>query len=123
MRLVIIPPENFTTRYHLKDAVLDGGIPFNKAYGISSFEYFGKDASCNRLFNDGMKSQTIIITKKLLEFYRGFNDVSVLVDVGGGTGTTLQIITSEHSHIEGINFDLPHVIFRAPPLTGKLCSI
>ncbi|KAF3319743.1 O-methyltransferase [Carex littledalei] len=58
-----LPKKNFTTRYHLKDSVLDGGIPFNKAYGMMSFEYLGKDTRCNRLFNEGMKSQTIIITK------------------------------------------------------------
>jgi O-methyltransferase domain len=99
--------------------VLDGGTPFNRAYGMMSFEYFGKDTRCNSLFNEGMRSQTIIITKKLLEVYPGFNDVSVLVDVGGGTGATLHIITSKHGHIEGINFDLPHVIFKAPLLPGK----
>jgi O-methyltransferase domain len=99
--------------------VLDGGIPFNRAYGMMSFEYLGKDARCNRLFNEGMKSQTIIITKKLLEVYTGFNDVDVLVDVGGGTSATLHIITSKHGHIKGINFDLPHVISMAHPLPGK----
>ncbi|KAF3319745.1 tricetin 3',4',5'-O-trimethyltransferase [Carex littledalei] len=88
--------------YHLKDAVLDGGIPFNKAYGVTPFEYFGKDARCNQLFNEGMKSQTVIITKKLIEFYPGFDDVNILVDVGGGTGATLGIITSSYNHIKGV---------------------
>ncbi|KAJ1693299.1 hypothetical protein LUZ63_009997 [Rhynchospora breviuscula] len=103
---------------HLKDTVLDGGIPFNKAYGMTSFEYFGKDARCNQLFNEGMKTQTVIITKKLIELYRGFDDVCVLVDVGGGIGATLHIITSNYNHIKGINFDLPHVICKAPALPG-----
>ncbi|KAJ3690537.1 hypothetical protein LUZ61_019701 [Rhynchospora tenuis] len=103
---------------HLKDTVLDGGIPFNKAYGMTSFEYCGKDARCNQLFNEGMKTQTVIITKKLTEFYQGFDDVCVLVDVGGGVGATLHIITSKYNHIKGINFDLPHVICKAPALPG-----
>jgi caffeic acid 3-O-methyltransferase / acetylserotonin O-methyltransferase len=91
----------------MKDAVLEGGIPFNKAYGMTSFQYYGKDARCNQLFNEGMRSQTVIITKKLIEFYRGFDNVKILVDVSGGTGDTLEIITSNYNHIKGINFDLP----------------
>lgn len=119
VKCVRYSPHNFTTRYHLKNAVLEGGIPFNKAYGVTSFEYYGKDARCNQLFNEGMKSQTVIITKKLIEFYRGFDDVNILVDVGGGTGATLGIITSSYNHIKGINFDLPHVIHAAPALPGS----
>ncbi|KAG5036039.1 hypothetical protein JHK87_010949 [Glycine soja] len=30
--------------YYLKDAVLDGGIPFNKAYGMTAFEYQGTES-------------------------------------------------------------------------------
>ncbi|KAL0317918.1 UNVERIFIED_CONTAM: Caffeic acid 3-O-methyltransferase 1 [Sesamum angustifolium] len=63
--------------YHLKDAVLDGGIPFNKAYGLKT-----------------------------------------VVDVGGGTGATLNMIVSKHPSIKGINFDLPHVIEDAPSYPG-----
>jgi caffeic acid 3-O-methyltransferase len=105
--------------YYLKDAVLDGGIPFNKAYGMTAFEYHGTDPRFNRVFNEGMKNHSVIITKKLLEFYTGFDEsVSTLVDVGGGIGATLHAITSHHSHIRGINFDLPHVISEAPPFPG-----
>ncbi|WOL13244.1 hypothetical protein Cni_G22013 [Canna indica] len=104
--------------YHLKDAVMDGGIPFNKAYGMSAFEYHGTDLRFNKVFNEGMKGHSVIFTKKLLEIYRGFDGVKVLVDVGGGTGGTIQRITTEYPHIKGINFDLPHVIADAPALPG-----
>ncbi|XP_074582871.1 tricetin 3',4',5'-O-trimethyltransferase-like [Curcuma longa] len=104
--------------YHLKDAVLDGGIPFNRAYGMTAFEYHGTDPRFNTVFNEGMKNHSIILTKKLLEIYRGFDDVNVLVDVGGGIGATLYMITSKHPNIRGINFDLSHVISEAPPFPG-----
>ncbi|KAH7513628.1 hypothetical protein FEM48_Zijuj11G0001100 [Ziziphus jujuba var. spinosa] len=32
-------------RYHLKDAVLEGGLPFDKAHGMNAAEYVKKDAS------------------------------------------------------------------------------
>nr|CAB3496672.1 unnamed protein product [Digitaria exilis] len=43
---------------------------------------------------------------------------NVLVDVGGGTGATLQMITARHKHLRGINYDLPHVIAKAPTVEG-----
>ncbi|XP_078173140.1 flavone O-methyltransferase 1-like [Carex rostrata] len=104
--------------YYLKDAVLDGGIPFNKAYGMTAFEYHGTDPRFNTVFNEGMKNHSIIITKKLLELYHGFDNLSSLVDVGGGIGATVYMITSKYPHIKGINFDLPHVISEAPPFPG-----
>ncbi|CAM0870809.1 unnamed protein product [Alopecurus aequalis] len=100
--------------YHLKDVVLEGGIPFHKAHGMTPFEYNRSNARANRIFNDAMKNHSTIITKKLLEFYKGFDEVGTLVDVGGGIGTTIHAITSKYPNIKGVNFDLPHVISEAP---------
>ncbi|KAG6531470.1 hypothetical protein ZIOFF_005277 [Zingiber officinale] len=55
---------------------------------------------------------------KITKTLKGFDDVNVLVDVEGNTGGTLRMITSEHPHIRGINFDVPHVISQAPPIPG-----
>ncbi|EPS67212.1 hypothetical protein M569_07558 [Genlisea aurea] len=104
--------------YHLKDAVLEGGIPFNRAYGMSAFEYYGRDTRFSKIFNAGMSNHSTLIMKKLLKTYRGFDHVSTVVDVGGGVGSTLSMIVSKYPHIRGINFDLPHVIEDAPPYPG-----
>ncbi|XP_077248352.1 caffeic acid 3-O-methyltransferase-like [Tasmannia lanceolata] len=104
--------------YHLKDAVLDGGVPFNKAYGMSSFEYHGKDPRFNKVFNKGMSDHSTLTMKKILETYKGFEGLKEVVDVGGGTGATLNLIISKHPHIKGINFDLPHVVADAPTYSG-----
>jgi O-methyltransferase domain len=109
-------------RYYLKDAVLEGGIPFNKKYGMTAFEYNAKDLRVGRLFNEGMKGHSIIFTKKLLKLYHEFNGINTLVDVGGGVGATLNMITSKYPNIKGINFDLPHVIADAPPYPRTSCS-
>lgn len=104
--------------YHLKDAVLDGGIPFNKAYGMTAFEYHGTDPRFNKVFNNGMSNHSTITMKRILDTYKGFEGLSTLVDVGGGTGATLNMIISKHPTIKGINFDLPHVIEDAPAYNG-----
>ncbi|KAK2635664.1 hypothetical protein Ddye_030456 [Dipteronia dyeriana] len=56
--------------------------------------------------------------KRILNYYKGFEQFNQLVDVGGGLGVTLDTITSKYPHIKGINFDLPHVIQQVPSFTG-----
>ncbi|XP_010520933.1 PREDICTED: flavone 3'-O-methyltransferase 1-like [Tarenaya hassleriana] len=104
--------------YHLKDAVLEGGIPFNKAYGMTAFEYHGTDPRFNKVFNNGMSNHSTITMKKILETYNGFESLSSVVDVGGGIGATLSMIVSKYHNVKGINFDLPHVIEDAPSYPG-----
>ncbi|PIA38203.1 hypothetical protein AQUCO_02800105v1 [Aquilegia coerulea] len=57
---------------HLKDAVLEGGIPFNKAHGMQVFEYPGLNPRFNQVFNRAMFDHTTIVMKKILETYKGF---------------------------------------------------
>ncbi|CAN4085619.1 unnamed protein product [Withania somnifera] len=104
--------------YHLKDAVLDGGIPFNKAYGMTAFEYHGTDPRFNKVFNRGMSDHSTMSMKKILEAYKGFEGLDSIVDVGGGVGATVNMIVSKYPSIKGINFDLPHVIEDAPTYPG-----
>ncbi|KAJ9166717.1 hypothetical protein P3X46_021424 [Hevea brasiliensis] len=103
---------------HLNDAILEGGFPFTRAYGMTAFEYLGTDQRFNRLFNQAMSSYTTLLVKKILDAYKGFDGLKLLVDVGGGTGVTLNIITSKYPHIKGINYDLPHVLAHAPSYSG-----
>ncbi|XP_074380557.1 caffeic acid 3-O-methyltransferase-like isoform X1 [Apium graveolens] len=100
--------------YYLKDAVVDRGLPFDKAFGMNVYDYSGTDPRFNKVFNQAMKNHSTIIIKKILEKYDGFKGLGTLVDVGGGTGATLSSIISKHPTIKGINFDLPHVVEDAP---------
>ncbi|KAK9075129.1 hypothetical protein SSX86_003449 [Deinandra increscens subsp. villosa] len=77
--------------FELKDAVLNGGVPFNKVHGAHAFEYPAIDARFNELFNKGMVNHTTILMKEILKHYRGFNNLKCVVDVGGGLGITLSI--------------------------------
>ena len=48
--------------------------------------------------------------KKMLENYNGFDGLSTLVDVGGGTRQTLNMIIAKYPTTGGVNFELAHVI-------------
>ncbi|KAH7578127.1 hypothetical protein ACOSP7_000715 [Xanthoceras sorbifolium] len=102
----------------LKDAVLEGGIPFDRVHGTHAFEYPGLDPRFNQVFNKAMYNHTTIVIKNIIEVYRGFENVKQLVDVGGSLGVTLRAVTAKYSYIKGINFDLPHVIQHAPQYPG-----
>ncbi|KAF3437738.1 hypothetical protein FNV43_RR20494 [Rhamnella rubrinervis] len=104
----------------LKDAILEGGIPFNRAHGMHVFEYPGVDPRFNHIFNNAMYNLTSIFVKKMLEVYKGFDGPTIkqLVDVGGGLGVNLHLITETYPHIKGINFDLPRVVQHASSYPG-----
>lgn len=106
------------SRHRLKDVIDEGGIPFNRAHGMHLFEYCDNDSRFNEVFNNAMFNHTSLVMKKILESYNGFEHVKILVDVGGGTGVNLNIITSKYPHIKGVNLDLPHVIQDAPSYPG-----
>ncbi|XP_010687485.3 cathecol O-methyltransferase 1 [Beta vulgaris subsp. vulgaris] len=100
------------------EAILEGGISFNKVYGVHAFDYPRSDPRFNEVFNSAMFNYTTIIIKKILQKYKGFGDIKQLVDVGGGLGHSLHAITSMYPFIKGVNFDLPHVICNAKSYPG-----
>ncbi|KAF6143110.1 hypothetical protein GIB67_041178 [Kingdonia uniflora] len=76
--------------YYLKDAILEGGIPFVKANGAHLFDNPTVDPDlieCQTFFDKGMFNSTNIVMKKILEVYKGFEGLKQVVDVGGGHGS------------------------------------
>ncbi|KAK1371937.1 Caffeic acid 3-O-methyltransferase [Heracleum sosnowskyi] len=105
--------------YRLKDAVLEGGISFNKSHkGLNFFEYLEKNKGLADLLSESMAKSIAPSMTLLLEKYNGFEGVKEVVDVGGAFGATLSSIVSNYPNIKGINFDLPHVVQNAPALPG-----
>ncbi|XP_075674930.1 caffeic acid 3-O-methyltransferase 1-like [Castanea sativa] len=102
----------------MKHVILEGGNQFQRAHGMSVFQYMDKDPAFNIMFNKSMTGLSTIALSKILEGYQGFVGLTSLVDVGGGTGKSLSMVISKYPSIKGINFDLPHVIQSAPSYPG-----
>ncbi|CAJ1950563.1 unnamed protein product [Sphenostylis stenocarpa] len=102
----------------VKGAIVEGGVAFNRVHGMHAFEYAAVDPRFNDVFNKAMFNVTTIVTNRVLEFYQGFKNIQRLVDVGGGLGINLKLITSKYPNVQGVNFDLPHVIEHAPTYPG-----
>ncbi|KAK2404218.1 hypothetical protein P8452_10011 [Trifolium repens] len=104
---------------NFKEAVVAEDIDlFKNIHGVTKYEYMGKDKKMNQIFNKSMVDVCATEMKRMLEIYNGFEGISTLVDVGGGSGQNVKMIISKYPSIKGINFDLPQVIENAPPLPG-----
>uniref|UniRef100_A0A0A9HRD8 O-methyltransferase C-terminal domain-containing protein n=1 Tax=Arundo donax TaxID=35708 RepID=A0A0A9HRD8_ARUDO len=104
--------------HYLAEALLEGKIAFEMAHGMPAFEHMSKNPQVSALYNQAMSQLSVLVCDKLLERFTGFDGIGVLVDLGGGIGTVLGMITSRYKHIKGINFDLPFVINQAKPIPG-----
>nr|A9X7L0.1 RecName: Full=Anthranilate N-methyltransferase; Short=RgANMT [Ruta graveolens]ABI93949.1 anthranilate N-methyltransferase [Ruta graveolens] len=102
----------------VKGAVMEGGIPFNRVHGMHIFEYASSNSKFSDTYHRAMFNHSTIALKRILEHYKGFENVTKLVDVGGGLGVTLSMIASKYPHIQAINFDLPHVVQDAASYPG-----
>ncbi|XP_028805806.1 isoliquiritigenin 2'-O-methyltransferase-like [Neltuma alba] len=91
---------------------------FKKVHGMSMFEYMETDPTFKPLFHRAMADISAMHMRKILETYNGFEGISTLVDVAGGIGQSLKMITSKYPSIKGINFDLPQVVQHAPSYPG-----
>ncbi|KAH9679995.1 Flavone 3'-O-methyltransferase 1 [Citrus sinensis] len=88
--------------FQLKDQILEGELSYNKALGMDFYDYLGTDSRFNEVFNNGMIGQTSFVINKIVESYKGFQNITRLVDVGGGLGITLTTIISKYPHIKGM---------------------
>lgn len=110
-------------RFHLKDAVLEGGVPFERAYGTDAVSFVGGNPRFSELFRGSMKDFNKLIAVMMVENYKGFEALRSLVDVGGGDGYILNMIISKYPSIKGINFDLASVIEKSPSYRGQFADI
>lgn len=104
------------------EAVVDSkSEPFVKANGEPAYDYYGKKPEMNGLMQKAMSGVSVPFMKAMLASYGGFDGVQRLVDVGGSSGDCLKMILQKHPNIrEGINFDLPEVVAKAPKIPGVI---
>ncbi|XP_073362197.1 probable inactive methyltransferase Os04g0175900 [Aegilops tauschii subsp. strangulata] len=109
--------QDFLMAWQQLGAAAGGGqTAFKRTHGVPMGKHLGRNPRLLGVVDKAMVQISVMVTSKLLERFHGFDDVAVLVDVGGGTGSTMEMITCRYKHIRGINFDLPHVISLAPSI-------
>ena len=92
---------------------------FEVAHGEDIWSYAEANPAHSHLINEAMACDAGVVVPAMI---RGcpkvFEGLSSLVDVGGGNGTTLKMLVKEFPWLQGINFDLPHVVPVAAEIGG-----
>ena len=91
-----------------------GKSAFDHIYGMPFFDYCVAHPDAAKIFDDAMTSVIQLHGGAIIQAY-DFSAVRSLVDVGGGRGVMLSAILKSCPHLQGVLFDLPHVVESAVP--------
>ncbi len=95
----------------LEHSVRSGEPSFTHFHGSPMFEYLAAHPESARRFDEGMVASSRLMNEAIVDAY-DWDRIGTLVDVGGGVGSTLAAILRANPRIQGVLFDLPHVIER-----------
>jgi hypothetical protein len=95
----------------LEHSVKSGESSFTHVHGMPVFDYLAAHPEAGRRFDEGMVASSRLMNEALIEAYE-WRRFRTLVDVAGGVGSTLGAILAANPGMQGILFDLPHVIER-----------
>ncbi|OWM83991.1 hypothetical protein CDL15_Pgr004422 [Punica granatum] len=93
--------------------------PFEAAHGQDLWAYTAQNPEHSRLLDEAMACTARLTAAAIIGGCQDvFEGVRAVVDVGGGNGTFLGMVVKALPQIQGINFDLPHVLSSAPHWDG-----
>jgi len=106
---------HFQTYPEMLHALKTGDTVVEKVFGESCFGYFEKNNEEAQVFNAAMTRFSRMLTPAVLEAYDfSWLNGKTLVDIGGGHGYLLTTILKKYPEINGVIFDLEHVVNGAP---------
>ena len=97
----------------LADAVRSGENAFASIHGVDVWTHRAQRPEESAYFDRAMQSRLHLQTASLLDAY-DFGRFRRIVDVGGGNGSLLAAILNRYDGVEGVLFDLAHVVAGAP---------
>lgn len=100
-------------------SVKTGKPAFEHVTGVPIFAYTAQNLEFAEVFDQAMTSASAIFNPAIVHAY-DFSSIRTLVDVGGGQGAFLAAILQANPHLDGIVYDLPHVIEGAKSNLEKL---
>jgi hypothetical protein len=114
MALWIAGEFNFQVYANAMHSVKTGESAVPTTTGDEVFEHFAKHPELSRVFNDAMTGFSSVVVPAVLEAY-DFSGIRTLVDIAGGHGGVLTAILQKYPSMDGVLFDLDHVIEGARP--------
>jgi len=90
-------------------SVKTGKPAFEHVTGMPIFAYTAQNPEFAAVFDQAMTSASAMFNPAIIHTY-DFSSIKTLVDIGGGQGAFLAAILQANPHLDGIVYDLPHVI-------------
>jgi len=101
--------EHYAAWGNLLHSVKTGEIAFDNHFGESVWQYYAKNPDDAAVFNDAMTGMTEMVNAAVVEAY-DFSGIKKLVDIGGSHGALMSAILKSNPAMQGVVFDLPHVV-------------
>lgn len=111
---VMMGEEHYQAWSELLYSVQTGEIAFDKVFRKPIFEHLSDHPASAAIFDQAMTSVHGRETEPMVESY-DFSTINTIADIGGGNGTVIAAVLNQYPHMQGILFDLPHVLERAKP--------
>ena len=103
---------NFPAAAQLHVSLTEGGIPFERAFGMDLFSFLQQSNEPNEIFQTSMTARSRIEAEAVARV-RDFSAFETIVDIGGGSGVLLEAVLRASPQLRGILFDLPAVAAMA----------
>jgi len=110
--VLMMVDEHYGAWGELLYSVQTGKRAFDKVYGKPVFEYYAEHPEKAQIFDAAMTALNSPETVAMLAAY-DFSGIGTLADIGGGNGSLLIEILRRYPKMQGLLYDLPHVIERA----------
>jgi ubiquinone/menaquinone biosynthesis C-methylase UbiE len=104
--------EQFQTWAEIDYSIRTGKIAFDKVFGKPIFDYLGEHPDKARIFDAAMVGIHGRESNAILDAY-DLSGFKVIADIGGGNGSQITEVLKKYPKMNGVLFDLPHVIERA----------
>ncbi len=111
-------PVNWNLMSNLEYAVRSGNDAFTDMYGKPTYEYLKDHPKEYALFDKSMSNLSDLSMAPILNAY-DFSAFSRITDIGGGEGYLLANILHYHPNSNGILFDTPEALEKAPEMLAR----
>lgn len=108
-------PESWLAWGDMMHSVRTGQSAFEHVFGTTQFDYLATHPDLARTFDAAMTERGTAENEAVLAAW-DFPQTGRVVDVGGGQGSLLAAVLRSHEGLNGILFDIAHVVERAQPM-------
>lgn len=115
-------PESWRAWGEFLHSVRTGQSAFERVFGEPVFSYMATHPDAAALFDAAMAERSRAEDAAVLDAY-DIAAARLIIDIGGGRGALLAAALQRHAHLQGVLFDLPHVIDAVRQSAPPRCEL